>query len=63
MAKVQVRVMGGAIQEKEVGTVAELAKQVDAVGYTATVNGEPVEGDHVLQDYEFVAFAKAVKAG
>lgn len=63
MAKVTAQVMGGAPQQKEADTVGELADQVGASGYTATVNGEPEGSDYALQDYEFVAFAKAVKAG
>lgn len=63
MASVQVKVAGGAIQEKEAETVGELASLVNATGYQATVNGEPVDADHELTDFEFVAFAKPVKAG
>lgn len=63
MAKVQVQVAGGSIQQKEVGTVSELAKAVNAEGYTATVNGEPVSGNYELSDFEFVSLAKPVKAG
>ncbi len=63
MAKVQVQVAGGSIQQKDVGTVAELARQVNATGYQATVNGEPVNDNYELADFEFVSFAKPVKAG
>lgn len=63
MAKVQVQVAGGAIQQKEVGTVGELARSVNASGYQATVNGEPVTDTYELNDFEFVSFAKPVKAG
>jgi len=63
MAKVQVQVAGGDIQQKDVGTISELAKQVNCEGYTATVNGEPVKNDYHLSDYEFVSFAKPAKAG
>ena len=63
MAKVQVQVAGGSIQQKEVGTVGELAAQVGANGYQATVNGEPVNDNYSLSDFEFVSFAKPVKAG
>ena len=61
--KVQVQVAGGSIQAKEADTVEELAQMVGAIGYVATVNGEPVDGDYELSDYEFVSFAKPVKAG
>jgi len=65
MAEVQVQVAGGAIQKKEAATVECLSKLVgcDGAGWTATVNGEPQESDYELSDYEFVTFAKAVKAG
>lgn len=63
MAKVQVKVAGGEIQERQANTVEELASQLGVGSYTATVNGEPVDGDYELEDYEFVSFAKPVKAG
>lgn len=63
MARVQVQVAGGAIQNKEADTVEGLSAQVGAAGYIATVNGEPQDGDYELNDFEFVSFAKPVKAG
>lgn len=63
MAKVQVQVAGGEIQQKEAEDIASLSKLVGAEGYIATVNGEPEESDYELSDFEFVSFAKAVKAG
>ena len=63
MAKVQVKVAGGTIQEKEASCVADLARMVHAEGFQASVNGEPVDGDYQLEDFEFVSFAKPVKAG
>lgn len=63
MAKVQVQVAGGDIQQKEADTVGELQTLVSAEGYTAAVNGEPEGSDYELSDYEFVSFAKPVKAG
>lgn len=63
MAKVQAQVAGGSIQQKEADTVGKLADALGVSGYTATVNGEPVDNDYELQDYEFVSFAKPVKAG
>ena len=63
MAKVQVQVAGGTIKQIEADTVGEAASQVGAEGYTATVNGEPADFDQELNDFEFVAFAKQVKAG
>lgn len=63
MAKVQVQVAGGSIQQKEADTIGELASLVNAGGYVATVNGEPENPDYDLSDFEFVSFAKPVKAG
>lgn len=65
MAKnLQVQVSGGAVQSgKTANTVADLASQVGARGYVATVNGETADADQKLNDYEYVAFAKPVKAG
>lgn len=63
MAKVQVQVAGGEIQQIEADTVDDAKKQVGAANYTAAVNGEPADNDYELSDYEFVSFAKPVKAG
>lgn len=63
MAKVQVQVAGGSIQQKNSTTIRGLKCEVNAQGYQAAVNGEPVDDTHVLSDYEFVTFAKPVKAG
>ena len=64
MAKVQVQVAGGSVQQKDSGvTIGELAQSVGAEGFIATVNGEPVDNDYEVEDYEFVSFAKPVKAG
>lgn len=63
MAKVQVQVAGGSIQQKEAACIEDLANAVGAAGYIATVNGEAVDKTYRLTDYEFVSFAKAVKAG
>lgn len=63
MAKVQVQVAGGSIQSKDSANIDCLAKLVGAEGYIATVNGEPQPGSYRLNDFEFVSFAKPVKAG
>lgn len=61
MAKVQTQVIGGQIKQLEVGTVGDVKAQLSATGYTATVNGQPVQDSYVLKDYEFVSLAPAVK--
>jgi len=48
MAKVQVQVAGGSVQQKEASSLDDLAAQVGAVGYIATVNGNPQSGDYQL---------------
>lgn len=63
MAKVQVQVAGGSIQQKDIGTIGALKSEMGLNGYQATVNGEPVDDEHELSDYEFVSLAKPVKAG
>lgn len=63
MANVNAQAAGGAIQRKSARTIDDLALQVGAQGYIATVNGEPQAGSYVLQEDEFVSFAKPVKAG
>jgi hypothetical protein len=61
---ITVQVAGGAQQAgKSADTVGELAEQVGATGYQATVNGEPAGNDESLDDYNFVSVAKPVKAG
>lgn len=61
MAKVQAQVVGGDIKQHEADTVASLKSALNLGNYQATVNGEPVDDDHQLSDYEFVALAPKVK--
>jgi sulfur carrier protein ThiS len=61
MATVSAKVMGGSLQEKTASTVKELAEQLSVPNHQASVNGEPVDGDYELSDYEFVTFAEKVK--
>lgn len=61
MAKVQVQVIGGAIQQLDIGTVGDVKAKLDAKTYTATVNGSPVNDAYALKDYEFVSLAPSVK--
>lgn len=63
MAKVNVQVAGGSIQQKEAATVGDIKAIMGAQGYVATVNGEPADDNYELEEYEFVALAKPVKAG
>lgn len=61
MAKVNVQVAGGQIQQIEAATVAEVKQKLNASTYTATINGEPAQDSQSLTDYQFVALAAAVK--
>lgn len=64
MAKVNVQVAGGSIQQKEANTLGDLKRMFarDGVKYTATINGEPEDDDSCdLNDYEFVALTEQVK--
>ena len=61
MAKVQVQPVGGSITQREATTVSDLKRQMDLPTYQATVNGEPVDDNYDLEDYEFVSLAPKVK--
>lgn len=63
MAKVICQVAGGKNQSKEARTVGELARKVNAEGYTAAVNGETADESTKLAANDYVSFAKPVKAG
>jgi sulfur carrier protein ThiS len=63
MAKVTVQLSGGNPELKKAQTVGQLKEMMDAEEYAATVNGEPVEDDYELSQYEFVSLTPAVKAG
>lgn len=66
MAKqVQAQVAGGKIEVyKNVKTLGDLREKLDiGDGYTATMNGEPVEDDDKLDEYSLVCFAPAVRGG
>jgi hypothetical protein len=64
MAKVHAQVMGGDIKElADVSSVADVKSRLQATNHTATVNGEAVEDDYELSDFEFVTLAPAVKGG
>ena len=62
---VTAQVLGGEAQVLNgVNTVEEALQELGLEGnYTATVNGEPVDMDYELEDYEFISFSSAVKGG
>lgn len=61
--KVNVQVLGGEIKQIEAATVADVKAYFNLPSHTATVNGEPASDDQVLDEFEFVALAPAVKGG
>lgn len=61
MAKVNVQVTGGTIQQKDAETVSDLKRMLNVDSYQATVNGDPVDDDYELTDYEHVALTPKVK--
>lgn len=63
MAKVNVQVLGGTIKQIEADTVADVKSQLSVPNHTATVNGDSVDGNYVLEDYQFVSLSPAVKGG
>ena len=63
MAKVHAKVAGGTVKDIECTSLRCVKEQMNADGYTATVNGVPQDDDYQLSDDEFVVLAKPVKAG
>jgi len=66
MAKnITAQVAGGPRQDVDgCKTVGEIRNKLGLdKSYRATVNGEPEDDTYTLKDYEFVAFAPAVKGG
>lgn len=63
--KVTAQVLGGESQVLDCcSTVQDAFDDLELDGnYTATVNGEPVDFDYELSDYEFLCFSPAVKGG
>jgi sulfur carrier protein ThiS len=60
-----VQVAGGSKQVLDgVSTVADVRSKLGTTdGYTASLNGDPVESGATLEDNDMVTFAKAVKGG
>ena len=64
MAKVTAQVLGGAVKVLEdVYTVNDVREEMGCENHTATVNGEPADGDYELEDFEFVSLSPSVKGG
>jgi hypothetical protein len=60
-AKVTVQPVGAALSQREAHDIRDLKSQLGLSSYQATVNGEPVDDDYELSDYEFVSLAPKVK--
>jgi molybdopterin converting factor small subunit len=65
MAKITAKVVGGKLRELEdMETVREVRNELGLdKTYTATVNGEPEDDQYELSDFDYIAFAPAVKGG
>jgi len=61
---ISAQVAGGKLQHINASTVREVFEKLELSGsYSATVNGETVDMDATLSDYQFVTFAEKVKGG
>lgn len=62
---IKAQVSGGEVKSYDgVDTVGDVRKKLGLnSSYVATVNGEPEDDECELDDYNFVAFAPAVKGG
>lgn len=63
MAKITVKVTGGNVQELQADTVADVKEELNLPEHTVTVNGEAVDDDYELEDYEFVVLTEPAKGG
>lgn len=62
MAKVQVQVVGGSIQQVDgVSSVQDILTKLGLVNHSASVNGDAVTATYELSDYEYVSLAPNVK--
>lgn len=62
MAKVHVKVSGGAVQEVEAATLGQLKAKLDVAKHTATIDGNAQSSDtYELQDFQFVTLTAPVK--
>ncbi len=61
MAKVNIKVVGGEVEEVEATTVADVKREMNTPNHTATVNGSPAQDSKVLADEDFVSLAPQVK--
>lgn len=61
MAKIIAQTVGGAPKELTVGTVGDAKAQLGVPTYKATVNGDPADDKMVLEDFDVVNLAPAVK--
>jgi sulfur carrier protein ThiS len=61
MAKVTVQVVGGSLKQMEKNTVQDIMTELGLTNYGATVNGDAVQNNYELSDFEFVTLAPQVK--
>lgn len=61
MARVTVQVAGGSEKQVEAESIADLKEQLGLEGYTASVDGEPADDSHQLENFQFVSLSQQVK--
>lgn len=61
MARVNVKVVGGDIQEMDLDSIRELRDELDVQNHVVSVNGRQSNNDTVIKDEDFIVFAPAVK--
>ena len=61
--KIRAQVVGGEVKDFDgVSSLSELQQKMGLTGtFSASVNGDPVDSDYELSDYEYVTFAPQVK--
>jgi len=63
MAKINTKVLGGELQERDADTVGELKAALGLSSHSAVVNGDPATDSTELSEEDFVLFAPSVKGG
>jgi hypothetical protein len=65
MAKVNVKVSGGRLEEFDVDTLGDLKSELDLVGnYSYAVNGQTVtDDDYSFSDFQMVNITENIKSG
>lgn len=63
-SKITVQVLGGSPQVIDgPSTIADVKRKLNLSNHTASVNGDPADDSHELDDYSFVTLSPSVKGG